>query len=675
MGTTHMGPADALHTPSITIPLARSRGTGALRAELRRLLSSEDWLVEPTAWTEAVTVLRGHEKERELCNRLLVDAVSVCVKERFTSGRADAALGLVRALVGGAERQVELAERVASWFLAGATAGDAGVAWSLLFTLLFAPTIPAPSTLIGPLGRWVVERGSAVLRTRDAALQLRVLTERAWTFDRDLAIDLLSYGLREGTFQTWWPFGMPDRRQGFWPIIEAAISRGEAEEHALDVLRLGPPELFDPILRKEGACPRCRDAVVRGLLADAIPLDKAEVCWRALLADATMPPADIAFSSKTALDAALRASIGTSLDPRWARLLARDAVRVLGTEAGRDPVGVTLLAMAHRHSGVLGGLREALPDAPSALAPALTIAGTDDLLPDRERARAVATVEFMRRLRPELPAASHFDLIDVGVNLTRLLNGRPWPSVSGTNLWRHVERYERVAVRAEVRDDKVWSEERTLVLNVNEIAPRVLRMSSAERRERTILLYFIHELMHVQQGMGSKSVVEKVRAAGAEHTLLNLDLAADHVAVVLASKLDPRFEIPGSLELLGGPGFPASPRHTAAARARKALRSVSLSFEALLRGGARSDLKVDEGEYLFADHGPVGGTLVLYAIGHVVRVCAFTTLQRDEAVMLCGVADEMGRRPAPSVVRSLLMDLLSRVELATQGFPSRGCDS
>ena len=671
---THMGPADALHTPSITIPLARSRGTVALRAELRRLLSSEDWLIEPTAWTEAVTVLRGHEEERELCHRLLLDAVSACVNVRFTSGRADAAVGLVRALVGGPEYQVELAERVASWFLADATAGDAGVAWSLLFTLLFAPATPAPWSSIGPIGRWVVERGSAVLRTRDAASQLRALTERAWTVDRDLAIDLLSYGLREGTFQTWWPLGVPDRREGFWPIIEAAISRGETDEHALDVLRLGPPYLLDPILREEGAYPKCRDVVVRGLLADAIPLDKAEVCWRKLLADASIPPADIAFSSKTALHAALRASIGTSLDPRWAQLLARDAVRLLGIEAGHHPVGVTLLAMAHRHFGVLGGLREALPGAPPALARALTIAGTDDLLPDREQARAVATVEFIRRLRPELPAPSHADLIEIGANLTRFLNGPPWPSVSGTNLWRHVEGYERVEVRAEPREDKVWAEERTLVLNVNEIAPRVLRMSSVERRERTILLYFIHELTHVQQGMGSKSVVEKVRAAGAEHTLLNLDLAADHAAVVLASKLDPRFEIVGSLELLGGPGFPASPRHTAAARARKALRSVSLSFEALLRSGARSDLQVDEGEYVFADHGPVGGTLVLYAIGYVVRVCAFTTLQRDEAVILCGVADEMDRRPAPSAVRSLLMDLLSRLEVATRNFPSRGCN-
>jgi hypothetical protein len=110
--------------------------------------------------------------------------------------------------------------------------------------------------------------------------------------------------------------------------------------------------------------------------------------------------------------------------------------------------------------------------------------------------------------------------------------------------------------------------------------------------------------------------------------------------------------------------YPASAAHTAAARARKALRLVGLRTDLIVRKVDATKLSSDE--YAFADFGPAGGEFALMASGPPFRVLGMAPLPPTDATALGGAADP---DPANQRLRTLdvVLDRLVRAALQVAG--------
>jgi hypothetical protein len=160
------------------------------------------------------------------------------------------------------------------------------------------------------------------------------------------------------------------------------------------------------------------------------------------------------------------------------------------------------------------------------------------------------------------------------------------------------------------------------------------------REERVAfgVLYFLHELAHLAQGIGRKEVVTRLRATGGETTLMHLDLAADHAAALLANAAVPKWPLEWlkDLEGLSCSTFPVTPYHTAASRARKAHRLVGLRADLLAR---RARLLDGSAGYAFVEYGPAGGSILLMESGPIMRVLRVSVLSPEQARVLDEAAD------------------------------------
>lgn len=155
------------------------------------------------------------------------------------------------------------------------------------------------------------------------------------------------------------------------------------------------------------------------------------------------------------------------------------------------------------------------------------------------------------------------------------------------------------------------------------------------------VLYFLHELIHLQQGIGELETVQIVRSTGAEMTLMHLDLSADHAACLLTNTAFPRWDLLWLKNLTGRSlsAFPASTFHTQAARHRKAARLVSIRLDYL---GRAMDVVTPAdlgGGYLFADFGPAGGHLLVLRSASPLSLVKAAPLVPTEANLLWNAAD------------------------------------
>lgn len=173
------------------------------------------------------------------------------------------------------------------------------------------------------------------------------------------------------------------------------------------------------------------------------------------------------------------------------------------------------------------------------------------------------------------------------------------------------------------------------------------------------MLYFVHELLHVPQGISARDTVQRLRAVGAELTLMHLDLTADHAAILLVHEAVPRWPIAWLKRLVSTSlaSFPSSSFHTQAARSRKSLRLCSARVDALAR--ERAAARLEGLGYLFIDFAPAGGDLFLLGYGPPMRVLAQAPLSSAEAKRLHDAAEPPrdGDPPKPSI-DDLLVRLL-----------------
>jgi hypothetical protein len=217
----------------------------------------------------------------------------------------------------------------------------------------------------------------------------------------------------------------------------------------------------------------------------------------------------------------------------------------------------------------------------------------------------------------------------------------PWQEpIAGVRIQQLLGSAQRVELEAFDNDDKVRVTSESIQVAAESMKKLAL-LDDVDRRLALCALYFVHELVHVGQGIGDKSVVARVRATGSEPTLLQLDLAADHAAACVVPHVLPRWTTAAlkDLQVRSLMGYPATWMHTLASRERKALRVVSLRLDALLRVRTRDAARIGDG-YVFVAHGPAGGSLVALASGPPPVVLHACDLVPADATVLASIGDE-----------------------------------
>ncbi len=199
------------------------------------------------------------------------------------------------------------------------------------------------------------------------------------------------------------------------------------------------------------------------------------------------------------------------------------------------------------------------------------------------------------------------------------------------------------------RDDKVRVEaDRVLVHTdcVESLAAGPLPLAMAER---LAVLYLLHELAHLPQGIGDYAAVKALRERD-ETLVLQLDLAADHVAALALKHIEPNlgFADIKALQSRGLCDFPATKNHAPAARLRKARRMVSVCADVLLR---RRGVLGDADGYVEASFGRGDASLALMQRGAGAdRLLGLAKLDVPTLTALACAADQ-SQEPAAHVAR------------------------
>lgn len=541
-------------------------------------------------------------------------------------------------------------QTVSAWLQRVAGPGDA----SLVGMLVEGAREPAMRVAIAPLVPWLIDHGAAELRSRRSHHLVFELLELVLTSgDDERLLPAVRYVLASEVPPPSW-FGRGDGARGSNVLI-AAIERLLELRHAsaalvADLARAMPPDGAGNLLGEAvGAdeLPRVHAAVLQMLMAGELHPDAAKNAWPHVF-DRLIPDANAAWSER-GLDTAMQA-FGTWV---WSR---RDAYgrQVPGTRETQRAwstfiVGALLARGFPRHTGghpaehvmrllgysgdvdhgVLAAIRihvQGLPQAPALLVKLVA----------RETARSGTIKAALTLLESSHAPAETADVAPLLQGtlaaVSRILGTAAAAPVV------HLSGVDRVCTATLSGSDKVAIEGTTLIVDVGELGSLARTPLSLEEQVLLGALYVVHEVIHLQQGIGDKAVVTTLRSVGAESTLMQLDLAADHLAArVVSGAMGHPVAHLKDLQGRSLTAFPTSAYHTSAARARKANRLVGLRFDvAARRLGILAD---DADEHVFCDHGPAGGELVILASGPPVRLVGKAPLTREDAKTLSAAAD------------------------------------
>jgi hypothetical protein len=183
------------------------------------------------------------------------------------------------------------------------------------------------------------------------------------------------------------------------------------------------------------------------------------------------------------------------------------------------------------------------------------------------------------------------------------------------------------------REDKVRIDGSRLCVDPG--YPRRLWPQPAAERQRRFVLYVVHEVAHIAQGIDDKQRVHELHAAEGEEALLRLDLDADHAAARLgAVYLHEDLVKLKRTQLASLRAFPLGLEHRPAERHRKSRRAASLAVDI----AAREREVIGPGEFaeLYWPRG--GGAALVFAHGAFGRCIHTATVSAREAGVLDGAA-------------------------------------
>lgn len=243
----------------------------------------------------------------------------------------------------------------------------------------------------------------------------------------------------------------------------------------------------------------------------------------------------------------------------------------------------------------------------------------------------------------------------------RALLDHPTVAACGVSVRDLVGSSTSIAFEPLPQDDKVVVRGSTLV--VDDSYPRGLAASGKAHEEQLALLvlYVVHEAVHVVQGLGAKAAVTRLRGTGHEDELMHLDLQADHVALLIVNQLFPTWGLHWLRDVQSRSirDFPTTPGHSATSRLRKVMRFVGLRLGYLVHRH-RPELIGAEG-YVYAMFGGHGGPLQVFVNGTVRRLLFETTLSMDTTRDLLTALDPGHELSCMMKLDGILMDLLPPV--------------
>lgn len=446
----------------------------------------------------------------------------------------------------------------------------------------------------------------------------------------------------------------------FWPAVERYLEDGGDEALIGDVI--GAPAVAGSVSRQwlftpvsEPAFPRAQRALLRALCEGRVSSNRLDF-EKAI--SVSPPPVHLDPQCWAPLAEALRTASFDDQYPdgclnAWAEYCTYEWFRVHGMQRSMELI--QLAGHTRLQAGIRRALERRLATTPSNV---------------QSLARRILDEQVDAVVRPALSALATPDAafeLDEGVvervrlELERFVN-LPWlHRVGGLDVGRLLAGCHIVSFDCLPHSDKVCLEPPRLLFDRDSLIG-LLELLPTRDTLLGALVYALHELVHIPQGLQAMRTVSKLREAGAETTLLHLDLAADHVTALLLQDLYPartltdlkRFE--GELLEV----FPIGRFHTPGSAERKMRRLVSLRADYILR---RERLLEDELGYVFVDFGTGGGPIAFMSSGPPHRVVHVGELSRSSAEQLRTSARNLALADVDSIIEGALSALAGR-ELA-----------
>ncbi|RKI34609.1 hypothetical protein D7Y27_32905 [Corallococcus sp. AB004] len=509
-----------------------------------------------------------------------------------------------------------------------------------------------------PLAQWMIEKGAAELRQPGQGPLLAMLLEclaEGKPAELQLVLRFLSLQSRsEGSVGTQY-------MELFWQVAERVLEEGAPGSLICELvaaLYRGNwwAEHCSHPLEVPEKLPRASQAILQGLVDgrfEAIAHGSNDrfhpVTWRLAFQHPPGQSKPLRFLTVSPLFRALEilgTAAGETNAPTavadWAHHLVKEWIRLHGLRARKDlePL-LKLTAVPGLGAAVATGLKEALEaapltdDTPLALRLLNELGGTPDAL------RAVLTLELER---PDFTRRNTASLSWLQDEFRRVLH-LPWTEpVFGIDLPRMFQGARDVRFAALPQEAQVEVRGDCVTLHEPSYQQMVASISDKEELLATAMLYFLHEWVHVQQNIGQKRMVDLLREAAGESTLMQLDLSADHAAAQLTRRVEPRWSLAWLKDLQSRSllGYPAGRGHTAASRGRKTTRLISLRLDYLVRTASRTPKwfsTLGEG-YVFVDLSPGGGAMFLLVSGPPLSVVDHTRLSSEQTAFLTAIMDE-----------------------------------
>jgi hypothetical protein len=507
-----------------------------------------------------------------------------------------------------------------------------------------------------PLARWMLEKGPAELRRPERGgllgIVLECLIDHASSSELQLSLRYLSLNPESGKALSF------QHSSVFWAAAERVLAEQGTEELVCELVATMyrgnwfAEHSLIPLLGVH-ELPRARRTLLQGLSRGRFSLLAPrfhKVAWASVfrhgpdLADGLHGA--LAETLMTALEALkvepLRQEAPHALE-HWAEYLAREWMRIHGLDSAHLAPLLTLAERPELSAPVAKAVHLALgkvsQDAPPEVGLALHI--FQDCGETLEALRAVFSLT-LQRPRAELPRAARLERL---LEEFRRIVNLPWSSpVFGVDLSQMLQGVRDVSFERLEKNDLVQFRDGTLLLHEPHYQDMAGKIVDEEEFLATSTLYFLHELAHVRQGIGSKEQVEFLRETGGEATLMHLDLSADHAAALLTQLAVPRWSLTWLKDVQGRSllEYRVSRGHTAASRGRKTTRLISLRLDYLARVATAPPAWRPGmgGGYVFADLSPGSGAMLILISGPPVSVVGTTRLSAEDTALLTGAMDE-----------------------------------
>ncbi|MCB9610198.1 MAG: hypothetical protein H6716_26660 [Polyangiaceae bacterium] len=604
----------------------------ALKEHLLFVLAADRW-ADPAYywWVRAMELCGGPEPLWTFPEIAASWVDTVISRNALTSAVKEWVPQIIRGLgtqTGSETHAIE--SRISEWLAQRCDAGDAGLvadvvrasderqSWDL-------EARPVRETL-RPLVDWLLSRGVSELRSkRSAWLLWRILA--TIHSDRDSRPRLIAVAFRlllfnPVVFQVV-PSGFP-----FWEAVERAdLPSSVVRDLAIHLAEHSPAHrtAWQPLMEVE-RLPRVGEMLWREVVGGHVEGNAGFAVWFHLAQHAPLPERLERLDAsglKTALK--LRLSYDVKVEPDiWAESLTIAAWRI---EVGGMDTGVFhprgFIAHWARDErlviGVARALRRILMDNEDhELTLAREICSEAEAI---DEARLLAIISALPRANIRPVAANATTTTDQIVCDMRQFIDFPWlEPVFGVDIGGLIHGVDRVVLGRLENDRKIRIDGGTIVVDAGDYFEKLCAEGrTIERVRQLALLWFVHELVHVDQGMADLEVVRDLRATGGETNLLHLDLAADHIATLAVSRSRPEWDLIALKDLAGQSlsGYPSSRFHTEASRYRKATRLVSSRADVVAR---RAEIEISGDGYFFVEFGATGGKLILLNSGPPPRI-------------------------------------------------------